>query len=243
MEKIKFRLTIVVFTLVCIGLCTKLAAQKEPKGLLKTGTPASAVITKLWQTPLSINGQPVVGLVLQVTPPIGNPFVVQIHKEISLLQTSYYQPGSIVQVRYDPTALPINPEKPTKKVVIESLGGSANPTNMAADTSNQDPAQMAQYTAALLKTDSLRKQLMISGVSSKAVILAYKSYKNLKVNGNNPAVTLDLQVIPDDKASFKATVEPIVILESSIPKYQPGKIIFVKYDPNDLTKVMVDHSQ
>ncbi len=232
-----------VFTLACLSFCVKLSAQKEPKGLLKTGTPASAVITKLWQTSWYINGQPVVGLGLKVIPATGDPFAVQIHKEISLLQTSYYQPGSIVQVRYDPTALPINPEKPTKKVVIESLGGIASTAVIADTTTEEDPTLIALYTAALLKSDSLHKQLMISGVSSKAIVLTYTPYKNVKVNGNNPAVMLDLQAIPEGKVSFSATVGPIVILESSIPKYQPGKIIFVKYDPNDLTKITVDHSQ
>jgi hypothetical protein len=243
MKQLKHNLTVLIFTLVYVTIYTNLFAQKPPKGLLNTGTPAPAVITKLWQTPLYINNQPVVGLELKIIPSKGSPFIVQIRKEISLLQTMYYQPGSIVQIRYDPTALPIDPEKFTKKVVIESLGGSADPAGTTS-TSNDDPALVASYTAELLKIDSLNKQIRSYGVSSKAVVLTYNSYKNLniKVNGNNPAITLEIEVLPDDKPSFKATVSG-VIMETSIPKFQPGKIIYVKYDPTDLTKVTIDHSQ
>ncbi|HSZ24201.1 MAG TPA: hypothetical protein VK766_00700 [Cytophagaceae bacterium] len=241
MKKISFQFILVIFILLYVSVQAKLLAQKTSREILKVGTPASAVIKKLWQTPLTVNNQPVVGLELQVIPVSGSPFVVQIHQEISLLQVSYYQPGSIVQIRYDSTALPINPEKPTKKVVIESLGGSIQSSNPSA---HDNQIAVAEYTAELLKVDSLNSLIRANGISSKAVILTYNSYKNLniKVNGNNPAITIEIEVIPDNKPSFRATASG-VIMESSIPKYQPGKIVYIKYDPNDLSKVSMDHSE
>jgi len=33
-----------------------------------------------------------------------------------------------------------------------------------------------------------------------------------------------------------------VVVQASVPKYQPGNIISVKYDAADTTRVAIDHS-
>jgi hypothetical protein len=48
-------------------------------------------------------------------------------------------------------------------------------------------------------------------------------------------------VLPDDAPAFESTVKGVVH-EQSVGKFQPGQEIYVKYDPNDQSKVTIDHS-
>ncbi len=207
--------------------------QQQGK-LLQTGIPASGVITKVWDTGVTINNSPEIGLEVQVTPSTGMPFTTKTKTVISRLQTSYYQPGMTCTVRYDPND--------TSKIAIESLGTGAGSGSYGADSGNAgySQQQVQQIQDELMKQDALNQQIISYGTSAKAIVLSYQDM-NIKVNGNNPAVTLQIEVKPDDGPTFNATVKG-VIQEASVPKYQPGHEIYVKYDPNDLTKVTMDHS-
>jgi hypothetical protein len=48
-------------------------------------------------------------------------------------------------------------------------------------------------------------------------------------------------VLPDQYPSFHGKAKG-VIAEASVPKYQPGQVIHVKYDLYDNSKVAIDHS-
>jgi hypothetical protein len=207
--------------------------QQQGK-LLQSGVPASGVITRIWDTGVTINNNPEIGIEVQVTPSTGMPFTAKAKSVISRLQTSYYQPGMACTVRYDPND--------TSKVAIESLGSSSGTSSAGTGYGNvgYSQQQTQQIQDELMKQDALNQQIMSYGTSAKAVILSYQDM-NIKVNGNNPAVTLEVEVTPDDRPSFKATVKG-VIQDTSVPKYQPGREVYVKYDPNDLTKVTMDHS-
>jgi hypothetical protein len=63
----------------------------------------------------------------------------------------------------------------------------------------------------------------------------------ITVNGNNPYVTLSLQVTPTGRDPFMAQAQG-VIAEQSVPKFQPGAVIAVRYDPNNVTRVSIEHS-
>lgn len=52
---------------------------------------------------------------------------------------------------------------------------------------------------------------------------------------------LELEILPEFAASFFGKAKG-VIAEASVPKYQPGEEIFVKYDHYDSSKVVIDHS-
>lgn len=228
-----------IFAIVFVGIFfgvwwTFFRGMGKEKKLLQTGVPAPAVITRIWDTGVTINNDPQIGVELQVTPSTGMPFTVQTKQLISRLQTSYYQPGTACQVRYDPND--------TSTVAIESIGGSGGVADSGGSYGNTSytPQQIQQVQNELMKQDTLNQQIMSYGTSAKAVILTYQDL-NIKVNGNNPAVTLEVEVTPDDRPSFKATVKG-VIKDTSVPKYQPGHEVYVKYDPNDLTKVTMDHS-
>jgi len=200
--------------------------------LLQTGVPAQGVITRLWDTGVTINNNPEIGLEVQVTPSTGMTFIAKTKKVISRLETSYYQPGTAVQVRYNPDD--------TSKIAIESIGGSGSYSSSGDGNAGYSQQQIQQIQDELMKQDALNQQIMSYGTSAKAVVLQYQDM-NIKVNGNNPAVTLQIEVTPDDRPSFRATVKG-VIKDTSVSKYQPGREVYVKYDPNDISKVTMDHS-
>jgi hypothetical protein len=61
------------------------------------------------------------------------------------------------------------------------------------------------------------------------------------VNGNNPAMELLVEVEPAGRPNSSAAPRAS-FAEASVPKYQPGKSIYVKFDPADTTAVAIDRS-
>lgn len=80
--------------------------ESEARLLRQTGVPAWATILRLWDTGITVNDDPVVGLEVEVrpSPPTeGAPFRAVIPKSrISRLDVPRVQPGETVAVRYDP---------------------------------------------------------------------------------------------------------------------------------------------
>jgi len=178
--------------------------------LLKTGQPAKAKIIKVWDTGVTVNQNPQVGLLLEVTPMNKMPYQVETRQIISRLNPSMYQPGMEVDVRIDPDD--------EKKIAIESSGGAGR---YSGSYSKSEAKKL------ITEIDEFNKELMKYGESSRAIVLKYTEM-GININGNNPAVTLDLEVIPDNRKSFKAQAKGVV-METSVPKFQPGEEIFVKF--------------
>jgi len=191
--------------------------------LLRTGVRAKAKIIKVWDTGVTVNKNPQVGLLLDVTPPHKMPYQTETRQIISRLNPSVYQAGMEVDVRIDPDD--------EKKIAIENIGGAGGYSGRY----NKSEAQKM-----ITEIDEFNKELLKYGESSRAIVLKYREM-GINVNGNNPAVTLDLEVIPDNRKSFQAQAKGVV-METSKPKFQPGEEIFVKFDPKDLTKVSIEHS-
>ena len=191
--------------------------------LLKTGQQAKAKILKVWDTGVTVNQNPQVGLLLEVTPMNKMPYQVETRQIISRLNPSLYQPGMEVDVRIDPDE--------ESKIAIETIGGAGG---YSGRYSKSEARKM------ITEIDKFNKELVKYGESSRAIVLNYTEM-GINVNGNNPAVTLDLEVIPDNRKSFKAQTKGIV-MKTSVPKFQPGEEIFVKFDPKDITKVSIEHS-
>jgi len=186
--------------------------------IVKNGKDASATVLQIWDTGVTINMNPEIGLLLQVTPTDGTPaFQAKATKLISRLETSMYQPGVTLQVKYDPNN--------TNKVAIVGYGA-------ASSMNEQDAMKMA------LEIDKKNKELIAKGKSAKGIILTYTEL-GVNINGDNPLVKMDVQVMPEGKEPFKS-VTKAPILNSSIYKYQPGKEINVKYDPDDTSTVVID---
>jgi hypothetical protein len=101
--------------------------EAQTRALLASGESAEATILNMWDTGMTINDNPRVGLLLEVRPPGRAPFQVEMKRTISRLQISLYQPGTVVQVRYDPND--------TTKVAIEQI---RMPRRAAAEVSGED---------------------------------------------------------------------------------------------------------
>jgi len=90
-----------------------------------------------------------------------------------------------------------------------------------------------------VKLDADNEAIIARGLPAPAEVLRYTDW-NLKV-GEKPAVTLQLRVFPSGKPQFMAEASGFISV-ASVHKFQPGKTIYVKYDPNNLTQVAIDHS-
>lgn len=88
--------------------------QAQTQALLTTGEPAEATVLRLSDTGVTVNDNPLVHLLLEVRTPGREPFHAEAQWTVSRLQTSLFQPGSVIQVRYDPN-------DPTR-VVFERAG-------------------------------------------------------------------------------------------------------------------------
>lgn len=219
---------IAVFGGVFIGI---FKPMRDTSKLQKTGVSAQATVLKVWDTGVTVNNNPRIGLLLQVTPPNGMPYKVETKILISRLETANYQPGISVPVKID--------LDDKNKVALDYTGGSG--LGGSQSYSNPSADQVKAIEEKLLKIDAANQQIIATGEEAKAIVLAYTPL-GINVNGNNPAVTLQLEVMPLTRSPFKAEATG-VILETSVPKYQPGKEIFVKFDPADTTKVSITHSE
>lgn len=208
------------------------------KRLAKSGYATNARIVEVSDTGITVNNALQVKLLLEVTPPNGATYLVETKQLISRLQTSIYQPGSMIPVLIDindKNSIAINYES-----AVNSLGqrGSFNSSVVTSGIW----AGMGQTDAErkLLDINSKNKEILAYGISSKAIVTKY-TWLGIYVNGNNPAVKIEIQVLPSDRPAFGAKTIG-VIMESSIPKFQLGEEIYVKYDPNDTSKVSIEHS-
>ncbi|MCL4559123.1 MAG: SHOCT domain-containing protein [Chloroflexi bacterium] len=76
-------------------------------GEIKNGVNAPAKVLKVWDTGVSMNDNPQVGLLLEVTPKWGASFQAEVKTLVSRLNSGLVQPGLEAEVRYDPQ----NPKK------------------------------------------------------------------------------------------------------------------------------------
>jgi len=99
--------------------CLHLAFFKplfDSQKIMKTGEEALATIINVWDTGVTINGNPLIGIKLKVEPSSLPPYEVDTKQLISRLQTYLYAPGTQVTVKYDPADL--------QKVVISGFPGN-----------------------------------------------------------------------------------------------------------------------
>jgi len=242
-----------LFFIVVFGLAFGLPylRSRKRKQLLETGRQADGLITEMWDTGVTINNQPQIGMKIQVTPQTGPPFTSEVIMVVSRLQTAYYQVGVRCIVKYDP--------EDTKTVAIESLGSSLGSTsNSSNNYSNytdqfsavqqqastgspffpgKSPSQIEEIIKGI---DAETKRIISIGMESKAIIKT-SQFTNIYLNGENPFNFFELEVLPDNQPAFEATCYGLISVAST-SKFQPGKQIWVKYDPNDKSKVTLSHS-
>jgi len=226
---------------------TQYFRKRRRTELLETGIQANGKIIEMWDSGITINNQPQIGMKIEVYPLIGQPFTSEVNLVISRLQTSYYQPGVTCIVRYDPNN--------TKTVAIESLGGEAdnnvnsfdynrNFQNQNTSTAFGNPyfpgmneQQIEQW---LVKMDTEGKWIAKTGIECKAIIKK-NEFTNVYVQEVNTVNLFELEVLIEGMHSYTAKCFG-VISPTSASKFNVGNQIWVKYDRNDKSKVAISHS-
>jgi hypothetical protein len=104
-------------------------------------------------------------------------------------------------------------------------------------------AGMATACLAFIDTDefsglAVAKELQTTGVPAEAEILSVAD-TNRALN-EDPIIRLEVEVRPADRQAFRATIERLVVTYLQVPQYQPGKVIAVRYDPRDPSRVSID---
>jgi hypothetical protein len=226
---------------------TQYFRKRRRTQLLETGIQAKGKIIEMWDSAITINNQPQIGMKIEVYPLIGQPFTSEVNLVISRLQTSYYQAGVSCVVRYDPNN--------TKTVAIESLGGeiedpmnsfdnNGNFQNQSSSPSFGNPyfpgmneQQIEQW---LVKMDTEAKWIVKVGIECKAII-KNNEFTNVFVQDVNAVNLLELEVLIEGMHSYTAKCFGI-ISPASAQNFQVGKQIWIKYDRNDKNKVALSHA-
>ncbi len=82
------------------------------------------------------------------------------------------------------------------------------------------------------------RDLQRAGLPAQAEILSIGE-TGLTVNGN-PVITLGVEVRPADRPAYQATIKRLLVSRLEIPQFQPGKVIPVRFDPQDPSRVSFD---
>jgi hypothetical protein len=76
------------------------------------------------------------------------------------------------------------------------------------------------------------------GVPAQAQILSIGE-TGLTVN-DNPVITLDVEVRPADRPPYRGTIKRLLVSRLEVPQFQPGRVIPVRFDPRDPSRVSFD---
>jgi hypothetical protein len=81
----------------------RMSGVSNAKDLQATGVAAPAEILRIWDTGITVNKDPVIGMDVLVRPADRPPYEAKIEKSlISRLDVPQFQPGQVIQVRFDP---------------------------------------------------------------------------------------------------------------------------------------------
>lgn len=176
--------------------------------LQKTGLPGKARILEVRDTGVTINNSPQVKLILEVKNNLGQKYNTQTRVLVSRINPNAYAPGMEVPVKIDP--------KNEMNVVLDFSGGTQS--SSISSVINQPNAESLKAELEQLQKDN--DALMVSGRPARAIIKK-NTFLGANVNGNNPYVELELEVLPDNAAAFSGKARGVVS-QASLGKYQPG---------------------
>jgi hypothetical protein len=196
--------------------------------LQKTGLPGMATILEVRDTGVTINNNPQAKLILEIKNSFGQKYTAETRVLVSRLNPGVYVAGMQIPVKIDPN---------NEKNVVPDFAGKISPTGATNYLAQPNADVMKEELEQLQKENNV---ILVSGKPARAIIKKLTPL-GVNVNGNNPYVELDLEVLPDIMPSFSGKAKG-VIAEASLPKYQPGCTVFVKYDLYDNSKVVIDHA-
>jgi hypothetical protein len=103
------KLRSVVLLVPCILLCgcvmrliDHMTGEDQANEIRKTGRPGTARVLRIWDTGMSLNENPIVGLRLEVHAEGIEPFEAETKALIGRLDIPRIQPGAELDVKYDP---------------------------------------------------------------------------------------------------------------------------------------------
>jgi hypothetical protein len=198
--------------------------------LSKHGLPGKAKILDVRDTGVTINNNPLVKLTLEVKNSLGQKYTTTCRTLVSRINPSLFQPGMEVPVRIDP--------KNEQNVIIDRTDDAQNSPAPVASISQPDELKLKAELEQMQKDNEALTQ---SGRPARAIIKKY-TWLGAYVNGSNPYVELEVEVLPDNSGSFSSKTRG-VISEGSVNKYQPGSEIFVRYDLYDNGRCVIEHSK
>lgn len=193
--------------------------------LQKIGIPGKATILEVKDTGVTINNNPQVKLMLEVKNSFGQKYTTQCRVLVSRINPNMFMPGMEVPVKIDP--------RNEQNVVIDFSGSTAASNSISSPNAEVMKAELEQ-----LQKDN--EALLASGRPARAIVKKY-TWLGAYVNGNNPYVELEVEVLPENTSSFSGKARG-VIGEAAVSKFQPGEEIFVKYDLYDNSRVVIEHS-
>lgn len=103
-SRILVLLAVLALTAGCVtGAIDRATGESQARALRETGLPAPATILRIWDTGITLNDDPVIGMEVEVRPEEGDPFRAIIQKSlISRIAIPQFQPGKEIAVRFDP---------------------------------------------------------------------------------------------------------------------------------------------
>ena len=85
------------------AIANKMSGVSEARAIQKVGEAASGIVIEVWDTGITVNDDPVIGLKLTVQRSGQQPYEVVINKSlVSRIHVPQFQPGWQVPVRVDP---------------------------------------------------------------------------------------------------------------------------------------------
>ena len=87
--------------------------------------------------------------------------------------------------------------------------------------------------------EQVYNQVRATGEEAPAKILSMTD-PGIRIGDTASMLQFYLEVFPEDHPPFRANTQQTVA-DASLPKFAPGQTIYVKFDPNDLSQVAVDH--
>jgi hypothetical protein len=101
--RLKWLCMLLAATLAGCALADRMSGVSDAKRLQQSGTPASARIVEIWDTGITVNDDPVIGLKVEVSREDGSIYTATIPKSlVSRVHIPQFQPGQTVSVRIDP---------------------------------------------------------------------------------------------------------------------------------------------
>ena len=186
-----------------------LRPMAQNQRIRKSGERADGKILRIWDTGVTVNDNPQIGMEIEVIEEGMDPWTAEATAIISRLEPHKFQPGVMVAVNYDP--------EDHSKIAVLGLAGEVAPQG-----SREELEKM------LYEVQAFNQELDKRGEEAPAIILEFIPM-GINVNGNNPAATLKVKVLPKGDDPFDSEVKA-VFGQEGLHKYQPGKEVIVKYD-------------